>query len=92
MGPWPTRSTGGLADTAKLYDSEGDDLWYFDLVDGETYSTMSTAQRQLYEAFAFERVGGYGFNGGANTKEHKSTGNQEADLVDLVFQQGMWED
>ncbi|MGI6417784.1 MAG: beta strand repeat-containing protein [Thermoguttaceae bacterium] len=82
----------GLADTAKLYDSEGDDLWYFDLVDGETYSTMSTAQRQLYEAFAFERVGGYGFNGGANTKEHKSTGNQEADLVDLVFQQGMWED
>ncbi len=82
----------GLADTAKLYDSEGDDLGI---------STSSTAKptppcprpdgnstRRLPSSESAATVS----TATPNTKEHKSTGNQEADLVDLVFQQGMWED
>ena len=84
---------GGEPDLAKLYDSAdaGTDIWVADYRDGETWSTMTMPSRMLYEVLAFERVGGYGFNGeqgpdhGRNVKDHSTA-------VDFNFQYGYWED
>ena len=83
---------GGDYDAAKLYDSseEGTDVWAAAYVDGETWSTMTSPSRLLYEVTSFEQVGGYGFNGdlgegyGTNVKDH-------AEDVDFVFEYGYWE-
>ena len=86
-------AVGDAGDVAKLYDSAdpGIDVWAVDYRDGQTWSTMSTPNRLLYEVLAFGRVGGYGFNGGQgpdhgrNVKDHSAT-------VDFVFQYGDWEE
>ncbi len=83
---------GGDGDAAKLYDSgeEGVDVWAASYADGQTWSSMSSPSRLLYEVLAFEQVGGYGFNGGLgethgiNRKDHGSD-------VDFVFEYGYWE-
>ena len=79
-------------DTAKLYDSgeDGVDIWAAGYLDGETWSTMSSPSRLLYEVLAFEHVGGYGFNGGLG-EDHGVNRKEHADDVDFVFQYGYWE-
>jgi GEVED domain-containing protein/VCBS repeat protein len=83
---------GGDGDVAKLYDSgeEGVDIWAAGYVDGETWSTMTSPSRLLYEVLAFEHVGGYGFNGGLG-EDHGINRTDHADDVDFVFQHGYWE-
>jgi len=83
---------GGGGDVAKLYDSgeTGVDIWAAEYRDGETWSTMSSPSRLLYEALAFERIGGYGFNGGLGD-DHGTNRKEHADGVDFVFQYGYWE-
>lgn len=83
---------GGDNDVAKLYDSseDGVDTWNAAYVNGETWSTMTSPSRLLYEVFAFEQVGGYGFNGGLG-ENHGVNRKQHADDVDFVFQYGYWE-
>ena len=83
---------GGDGDVAKLYDSgdEGVDIWAAGYRDGETWSTMSSPTRLLYEVLAFEQVGGYGFNYGLG-ENHGTNRKDHADDVDFVFQYGDWE-
>ena len=83
---------GGDGDVAKLYDSgdEGVDIWAAGYRDGETWSTMSSPTRLLYEVLAFEQVGGYGFNYGLG-ENHGTNRKDHADDVDFVFQHGYWE-
>jgi VCBS repeat protein/GEVED domain-containing protein len=83
---------GGSKDIAKLYDSgdEGVDVWAAGYVDGVTWSSMSSPTRLLYEALAFEYVGGYGFNGGLG-ESHGTNRKDHADGVDFLFQYGYWE-
>ena len=84
--------SAGDGDVAKLYDSgeEGVDIWAAAYVDGETWSTMTSPSRLLYEVLAFEHVGGYGFNGGLG-EDHGVNRKDHADDVDFVFQYGYWE-
>ena len=83
---------GGAGDVAKLYDSgeDGVDIWAAGYVDGETWSTMTSPSRLLYEVLAFERVGGYGFNSGRG-KDHGTNRKDHGADVDFVFQHGYWE-
>ena len=83
---------GGEEDVAKLYDTstDGIDVWAAGYRDGETWSTMSSPTRLLYEVLAFEQVGGYGFNGGLG-ESHGTNRKDHADDVDFVFQWGYWE-
>jgi VCBS repeat protein/GEVED domain-containing protein len=83
---------GGDGDAAKLYDSAeaGVDLWAAGYLDGETWSSMSSPSRLLYEVLAFEHVGGYGFNGGLG-EDHGVNRKDHFDDVDFVFQYGYWE-
>ncbi len=83
---------GGSKDIAKLYDSgdEGVDVWAAGYVDGVTWSSMSSPTRLLYEALAFEYVGGYGFNGGLG-ESHGTNRKDFSDAVDFLFQYGYWE-
>ncbi|MCP4639162.1 MAG: hypothetical protein GY851_01945, partial [bacterium] len=83
---------GGDGDVAKLYDSgeEGVDVWAAGYLDGETWSTMASPSRLLYEVLAFEHVGGYGFNGGLG-EEHGTNRREHGDDVDFVFKYGYWE-
>ncbi len=83
---------GGTGDKAKLYDSgnPGVDVWAAAYVDGETWSTMTSPARLLYEIAAFERIGGYGFNGGLG-ENHGTNRKDHAQDVDFVFQYGYWE-
>ncbi|MCP4677666.1 MAG: hypothetical protein GY854_19545, partial [Deltaproteobacteria bacterium] len=83
---------GGDGDIAKLYDSgeEGLDLWEARYVDGETWSTMSSPSRLLYEVLAFEQIGGYGFNGGIG-EDHGTNRRIQAYDVDFVFEYGYWD-
>ncbi len=83
---------GGTGDKAKLYDSgnPGVDVWTAAYVDGETWSTMTSPNRLLYEIAAFERIGGYGFNGGLG-ENHGTNRKDHAQDVDFVFQYGYWE-
>ena len=84
---------GDTGDIAKLYDSgdPGIDVWAADYRDAATWSAMTSPTRLLYEVLAFERVGGYGFNGelgpnhGRNVKDHSGA-------VDFAFQHGYWEE
>jgi len=83
---------GGDKDAAKLYDSaeDGVDVWAAGYVDGETWSSMTSPSRLLYEVLAFELVGGYGFNGGLG-EDHGINRREHADDVDFVFTYGYWE-
>ncbi len=83
---------GGDYDAAKLYDSseDGTDVWAAAYVDGETWSTMTSPSRLLYEVTAFEQVGGYGFNGGLG-EDHGTNTKDHAEDVDFVFEYGYWE-
>ena len=51
---------GGAGDVAKLYDSaeRGADIWTAAYVDGQTWSTMTSSSRLLYEVLAVNEVGG----------------------------------
>ena len=82
---------GGEGDAAKLYDSAeaGVDIWAAAYADGETWSTMSSPTRLLYEVLAFEHVGGYGFNGGLG-EDHGTNRKEHSANVDFVFQRGYW--
>jgi hypothetical protein len=84
---------GGDNDVAKLYDSgeDGVDIWAAAYVDGETWSSMSSPSRLLYEVLAFEHVGGYGFNGGLGEDHGTNRKDHAADAV-FVFQYGYWEE
>lgn len=83
---------GGSKDVAKLYDSgeEGVDVWAAGYVDGVSWSSMSSPTRLLYEALAFEYVGGYGFNGGLG-ESHGTNRKDLSEAVDFAFQYGYWE-
>ncbi len=83
---------GGDNDAAKLYDSgeDGIDIWAAAYASGETWSTMSSPTRLLYEVLAFDHVGGYGFNGGRG-QDHGTNRKDHTDDVDFVFQHGHWE-
>ena len=83
---------GGNGDVAKLYDSgeDGVDVWAAAYLDGQTWSTMSSPSRLLYEVLAFEHVGGYGFNAGLG-EDHGTNRKDHAEDVDFVFQYGVWE-
>jgi hypothetical protein len=76
----------GGNDIAKLHDSVGDDLWEVDLVGGQSWSTMKSGIRTLYDVLAFEQVKGYSHNGGQNSLRN----NLPEDMVDLVYQWGDW--
>lgn len=86
-------ATGDADDVAKLYDSgdPGIDVWAADYRDGETWSTMSTPSRLLYEVLAFGQVGGYGFNGGLGP-DHGRNVKDHSGVVDFAFQYGYWEE
>ncbi len=83
---------GGDGDVAKLYDSgeDGVDIWAAAYVNGETWSSMSSPSRLLYEVLAFEQVGGYGFNGGLG-ENHGTNRREHGADVDFVFKYGYWE-
>ncbi len=83
---------GGDTDVAKLYDTgeEGVDVWAAAYADGQTWSTMASPSRLLYEVLAFEQVGGYGFNGGLG-EGHGTNRPEHGDDVDFVFKYGYWE-
>ena len=66
------------------------DVWAAGYVDGETWSSMTSPSRLLYEVLAFELVGGYGFNGGLG-EDHGINRREHADDVDFVFTYGYWE-
>ena len=51
----------------------------------------TTPTRLLYEVLAFERVGGYGFNGGLGPDQGRNLKDHSAS-VDFNFQYGYWED
>ena len=78
----------GGRDIAKLYDSTLDDLWEAEYSEGETWSKMTSTNRALYEAMAFEQVKGYSLNGGTNTLQKKITPPE----IDFVLTHGVWED
>lgn len=83
---------GGNNDVAKLYDSadEGVDVWEAAGVESRTWLTMRSPKRLLYEAWDFEQVGGYGFNGGLGD-DHGSNVKDHAVAVDFVYEQGKWD-
>ena len=83
---------GGDKDAAKLYDSgeDGIDIWAAAYVDGQTWSSMTSPTRLLYEVLAFEQVGGYGFNAGLG-ENHGTNRREHADDVDFIFTYGYWE-
>ena len=76
----------GGRDIAKLYDSTLDDLWEAEYRQGETWSKMTSTNRALYEAMAFEQVKGYSLNGGTDTLK-KRIGPSE---IDFVLTHGDW--
>ena len=78
----------GGRDIAKLYDSTLDDLWEAEYLLDETWSKMTSTNRALYEAMAFEQVKGYCVNGGTDTLKKRITPPE----VDFVLTHGDWED
>ena len=78
----------GGRDIAKLYDSTLDDLWEAEYREGDTWSKMASANRDLYEAIAFEQVKGYSLNGGTNTLRKRIVPPE----VDFVLTHGDWEE
>lgn len=83
---------GGDGDAAKLYDSaeEGTDVWAADYVSGQTWSSMTSPTRLLYEVLAFEQVGGYGFNGGLG-EDHGTNQKDLSAQTDFVLEYGYWQ-
>ena len=73
-------------DIAKLYDSTLDDLWEAEYREGETWSLMTSTNRALYEALAFEQVKGYSVNGGTNTLRKRIAPPE----IDFVLTHGDW--
>ena len=76
----------GGRDVAKLYDSTLDDLWEAEYRQGETWSKMTSASRDLYEVLAFEQAKGYSVNGGTNTLRKRTVPPE----VDFVLTYGDW--
>jgi hypothetical protein len=76
----------GGNDIAKLHDSVGDDLWEVGVVGDQSWSTMTSGIRTLYDVLAFEQVKGYSDNGGQNSLRNKAPQH----VVDLVYKWGDW--
>ena len=54
------------------------------------WSTVSSPKRQLYEAWDFELVGGYGFHYGEDDDSTNRNIKSHGNAVDFVFEQGEW--
>ncbi len=78
---------GGDMDIAKLHDTALDDLWLAACLGDQTWSRMSSPERQLYEVWGFDQVKGYGVNGGRNALMKSILPNQ----VDFVIEYGDWD-
>ena len=62
--------------------------WEAEYRQGETWSKITSATRDLHQAMTFEQAKGYSVNGGTNILR-KRIGPSE---IDLVLKYGDWED